>query len=805
MDTKKVYYSHNNVLVNSDNGLWIMGSNAYKRTGFKEEFLKDFQFTGINLDDDEIDKFYCYSNLLAIYTKKHKLYISGNSKSDKCKRCDHHDESDDESDDDDSEYNSEDEVSVYSGVSNHGASHARVPDNDEYFDYMSQISNSNIKRFTGLMMFEENIDDISFIKKSIFYRKNSDIYLINFDFAPSDKIKCNINMSIQQNGYFYKYQLQFPFEHEKIQFMNNFIYCYSNNYHHVVTMADGEPHWFFFSFPELLDMNEIHYSFYDDTIYIKKNDKIYYYSLYHEKIIDSNYIDLREAPNKMLLIEKEEHIEYSDYVNIKYKHSGSFLSSLNDYIVDANPNIGIVNITDSNDPNYGKMYFKQDDWVYLNIHSVKKYGLYPETAIYCLDNTLYVIRTGSCVKSSKKSTKSKKSKKNEFPNQNEIDSSNKYKVFLVENTPETIDSIEFMSEMIVIQSGNVYYYSKFTDEKPTFEFTKIEFSENFVMPNLIDTRKKKYKSTIDLTVDIECNKLDELTSICSVLPNDSDFFVNYSRKKLKISHGSGVKKDLLDSAIYEFSSKYLIHHGLITEFKLDILKDLTDTELFNLGYVLHVIIHNIGSPNFRFPLVFVSELAQRDPFLFELEYFVRNHDEKAFNIIRSIKNNIEEINNAGFTSYSDCLKSMCKFERNDEINRIVKLLVEGFLCFFEILNLKSMNLPTVDFYLSGNLSINRDILIKNLVIDANNNSSKIKETIVDIINTLPEEKLTILLKNWSGVSTLDNDNYIIIFENTNTDIRFSVCSREIVINNKLLDDKELLVDILTSPYNSIKD
>ena len=77
---KSIHSCASNILaVASDNKLWIMGENKYRKTGLgiNNKPIYSPIFTGIELAQNEtVTKFYCHKYLLAIYTSKGNLWVS---------------------------------------------------------------------------------------------------------------------------------------------------------------------------------------------------------------------------------------------------------------------------------------------------------------------------------------------------------------------------------------------------------------------------------------------------------------------------------------------------------------------------------------------------------------------------------------------------------------------------------------------------------------------------------------------------------------------------------------------------------
>ena len=80
VNIKNIHVCDKNILfVDTDNKLWIMGNNQYKKTGFgvKDTPIYSPILTNITFGTDvEIRKFYVGKRIIVIYTSDKKLYVS---------------------------------------------------------------------------------------------------------------------------------------------------------------------------------------------------------------------------------------------------------------------------------------------------------------------------------------------------------------------------------------------------------------------------------------------------------------------------------------------------------------------------------------------------------------------------------------------------------------------------------------------------------------------------------------------------------------------------------------------------------
>ena len=469
-------------------------------------------------------------------------------------------------------------------------------------------------------------------------------------------------------------------------------------------------------------------------------------------------------------------------------------------------------------------FYVSDNVLYFNVKDVSHYKLIINGGLLYYDNTNTIyyltdnkVKSGSIL----------------FPGvvkiQNIVWKNRMYYLYMFENTPQPISNIWFDDKFIIILSNGKYYYQtiqnkEFTVKSFTEISTQVPKKEGVsVRKKLIMWLPRKMNNSVNLRIDVGSSRLDKLLSLVQMLDFRYNFSIEYTMGTKLISYGNGPKRDFLTGALTEFASKYLIKHNVCTELNLDSFKSMDDAQIKYHGMLLHLIIcHNSNYLAVRLPLALISAIAQKEPTIEELEYFGKLADPETFKRMYEFREKPEAITEFGYQSYKHCLQVLCKFYHHDDddslnkrTSHVCRILADGFKYYSPVANLTKMNMPTLDYYLSGDYRIDREVLIENLSIKflAKIKNDDYRKKILDIIRKMPEEKLAIMLKNWSGTSVvMRNTKYHIYIakyaKHKNTSVYFSACSMELYICEKILnnnDTKECLVDLLASPMNIMID
>lgn len=897
-------YGENILIICSDNKLWIMGKNKYRRTGFgiPNKALYMPVYTGIELEQNEtVNKFYCYKHLLALYTSTGKLWVSRHAFNDKkistalgmSLRIDNDDdfeenasgenEYDDENDTDenDTEENeidsgmyvmdnvSEQEMHVLRGTHQYFIRENRdgtfrvyeqeiefntleSSEEDEdsntlnNYNFIRAMIKQNLKdrkniMANGFFLVADSIDALTFSETTIFFKKNEKLCVFSSLIESKSAIinKCFgfacVCVEIESNVFYY--QLIFPFEYDRISFCEKHVYLSSGQYHYIIvgpSINNDIVGLYCLYFKTNLQINEkeIYYNRRENSMYVKINTTLYKYyhticdikefitNEYTTKIISSN-----DNIENVLICCKDNKIYLDAGVLVQYKQITKY--NYNKFVIDfdiyKNTSVVLINV-DSSDC---LTFFNKKNTIYINVNSFEYYKLIDTGLLYYDNKTLYYFTYLEL-----------------FEDEYGIIELDKivlgtisYYFYMFRDLPREIDDIQFTNNIILIKSGTKYYYYTINTNVEKFvmnKFTEIIVGDNaedqdlsLVSKHLIVRKKKTFEEEpVTLHINMSANKLDKLLNIIEMLRNKTDFNINFMDGKKHISYGDGPKREFMEEALMIFSEKYLITHQVLSQFNIECMKKFTDDELMCIGSMLHAVIcHSVNHLPIRLPLMFISALLKKELTIAELEYFAKLDDTIAFQNLYSIKNSIDDIKYCGFNNYTHALKHLCKYlceEDNDEISEdspytlsqhICKLLATGFKNYAPIRNLDMMNAPTLDYYLSGNYCLDRNLLIRNLKISDNTNGNPLdfRKICVDMIKSLPEDKLTILLKNWSGTSVVKKTCcYEITLKKKkkgDQDVYFATCNTDIIISSKLIEkhDIDLLIDILTTPMTSMND
>nr|WBF70716.1 hypothetical protein [Megavirus caiporensis] len=700
---------------------------------------------------------------------------------------------------------------------------------------------------SGIDLFQENVIDVLFTDKFIFYQMDDNIYMFDPHFIDNEAICficCNwllLEKNINGTTYIY-YQLIFPFEIEKIYFSADFMYFKSGKYHHIIFdqyspnssdfIADSKSiKWIYFITDIEFDISDIHVLCHESTIIIKKENIIYkYYDniaslkkyMEHDniKIIKNNHhesniycqIDDKIYTNnhyreKLNILDKIYQGKYAD----KFMFMGIYLLF--------GHKVYVINNESS------KMFFCCGRKIFLNENKITNLVCINESIYFMSNDKLYYL---SC----------NKLEKNKYMNKFKLEQNlsdrahNKYMLYS-QKINFKITDIKYSDQALVMISENKYYYyylnknggiaSDLIEIKSCEDINVLELN-SLVNVNLIQKIDIEYEENISIQVDTNSKKnnaFDKLLIYSESIDMYTGIMITYINGG-NIGNGDGCKVHFMQDALNIFKQKYLIDHGMRTSFNISEMEIFTDSELESIGSMLHMIIYHSNSHlSIRLPITLITAIAKRSPNILELEYLAKEEYGDTFINIYNHKYDMKTIKSFGYDSYYQCLKNLCKYYENDDetnhkVRNISRKIANGFMDYQYINNLPKMNIPTIDYYLSGNYCIDRKKLIKNLKVTMYNkkitekNKQKIKKctkVFKNIIEDISESQLAVMLKNWSSNTVVTDNIYDICIKNDDIDIYFSTCCTEIYVNYNLIKikNRELLIESLTSPINSFKD
>ena len=265
----------------------------------------------------------------------------------------------------------------------------------------------------------------------------------------------------------------------------------------------------------------------------------------------------------------------------------------------------------------------------------------------------------------------------------------------------------------------------------------------------------------------------------------------------KHAEGYGAKREMFSRALDEFSQKYLKYDGHYPHFTT--LAQKEDNYIIRLigEFIHHIIISNRTHLPIRLPIPVIEMTTGSKCDIRELEYFANIQDSDTFSNIKNyFKKDSDKI------EYRNALKNLCKIYDDD--TSVATNMAHGLEYNHFIPDFKN---ATLDYYLSGPIRINRSSFISTIVVVDDNDHPLDKSIMVTIINDCSEEQLRNLLRNWSGYTSHDSDEYTVKVCKNLEVIKFRSCICYIDIPDCVwrLDNIIHLIEYLCTPIDEIKD
>ena len=704
--------------------------------------------------------------------------------------------------------------------------------------YISSLKKTKAKRgwADGMDLLADEVDDITFANDTIFFRKNEKIYMVHPFLSPSElvqkKIPAMFSTVVVDDGLYTYYQLILPFDANKVFFGKNFLYMRASNYHHIISeQRTDDCRFFYIYFQSDLDFDPKHIYYNPlanchmsgNNVYIEHANDLYKY-LYRtcgiEKVSQGPHMIFNtDDPDyqRMYFLKKNTLYVDENYPSKIIGTSRYFNQMVGIRPMNTKPHSSQLVLVDLAEIESGERFFKSSNILFVNIRGCDFYHLYPNGLVYCLDHKLYYLTS-----------------EDPIPNTTEINQiiigSDTYRIFQEDNTPQPITNISFSSGLIVVQSNDRYFYRNVfpLDHFEVDTFTEILLNNHnmgSVIKSAIINHEIDFYDFIELTVNIRSSKFERLKNIIELLSKNVEFDITFVDNSKTLSYGDGAKREFMDSAISEFSQRFLIKHNVCTEFNLKEMESLSDDDLVIIGKLLHLVrCHTAEHLPIRLPLNLIAGIGDKEPEIEDLEFFAKMEDPDSFAILYKYKDDPDTIASFDCGTYSECLKFLSKYYHGEVLDEVDASIINktkyisqkigtSFRKYHEIKNLSVLNLPTLDYYLSGQNILDRELLVKNLKIyNEGGLNIDYDSLIIDFIMSMSEDKLGILLKNWSGSSVVMNSckYQVRIVEKMKQmrDFHFSTCSVCITICESLVktpETKALLLGLLTTPMATMID
>jgi hypothetical protein len=372
-----------------------------------------------------------------------------------------------------------------------------------------------------------------------------------------------------------------------------------------------------------------------------------------------------------------------------------------------------------------------------------------------------------------------------------------------------------VGQEFIVRTNDTHYYVN-AEGIDLFELRK-PLTSTVIRRDLIQVINI-HNDTIDFDIRTNKSYFDQLLNIFTINdPNVSPAirYVDESATRSKIrgharqiaAYGEGVTRDFYTNACFDFAAKFLKSDGCFTIFNYEVLQIIPEDDLMDIGYYLHKWIIDMKAPlPIRLPMSLIWALTV-NPKIEDLEYFAKMKDNSAFQHMFKNKDDGEFLEECGYESYEDCLKTMLKISDNKH----VEIIARGFTSIFDIKNRVRMNMPTIDFYVSGPYTIDRKAFKKHIEAQDKKALESFASMLMQFIDEATETNLKNLLMNWSGCNYLiPNETYFITLASSNQkDIYFRTCSSEMYVNPKIMTSGDVDMDtiklILTDITKNMRD
>lgn len=626
-------------------------------------------------------------------------------------------------------------------------------------------------------------------------------------------------------------ELCLPFNPERFVMTSRLIYCRVDNYHHVIIPSSNNDlvvRWIWFQTDIDVDPEQIQWSVTEDTLYVINLDTIYRYNRISQQLeafISTNvgYVFAANTTNKLgkELILFDDYALYTQAILAKAadtmffrQFTKSSTSTINDihlvYSREENSAVTLIGLI-VYDGHYecrtlsGDLRVTcQNGMLCINVRGLRYHGMLQDNCFVFIENDkLYVLgKTNNPWKCNAEKTL-------------KTFSTMELLMFPLPVPVRAITNVTINSSIVIHTNRQIYYahlYEQFVFRCISIEPGTSEFTPpgNYVNSRLFPPPPPvSHHSESSFKIYLNRPILPQFLQFIRDVPVDKLASINcYSQSGKMI--GEGNRPLLIDLGLKSFATSFLITHNFVTTFNLDKLTKCTDSQLFEFGKMIVVSINNLMNHlPIRLPLLLVAAIRRRQPTKRALEFFAHKEDETAYRSLKIIENSPEQIQEAGFDDYISGLKFICKYDsiyQNMTVAyRVVNEIASGFLVNTHIEYINRMNMVTLDNYLSGDYVIDINMFMEMIAYSGPN---EYRSPILNFIRNLHQDKLRMLLSNWTGTSVVrKSTNYHIQVSNSegSAAIHFKTCYFRMVLHPEFFKtDPSMWEALLTNPCLATK-
>lgn len=692
----------------------------------------------------------------------------------------------------------------------------------------------------------ENIPNVIFGQDVIMYERDNSFFVEIFNYHQRNVGNSELYAygrlamipEIQMSGLF---QVNLPSSDGKYTFTSSLLHVKQNNIHHVlVPYANSEAciHWIYFKSELDIDPKSIHFSELEKTIYVIHDNICYRYYRPHQELvpfmscdamygfakhacseeffaIDVNYLKIGGG----LKTSSPNHDFMKNLTGVYFIQSNSENATLNKMLETSH--IIVVHTTEITSSYKYERIVQVGGILCVNVRNIRYWNMLNDICfVFVENNSLHVLnRKGQFIRST------------ECRHINTIGNTS-YCTYPLPILDSDIESI-IMNGSIIIRTkkGNIFcahFFEQFVfrqiDILPRNRIIKVPRLVN--VKNVPGMRMSLGSNAIETTIQIGEKCYPKLYSMAELMDVNTEININQNNGIERVARGSGAKRAFIDQALREFAEAYLIQHNSLTSLNVQALRELKDNQLYVIGKML-VWALNASRVylSIRIPTIVYAAVARTLPTKMTLEYFAHKEDPEAYFQLKQIENSPEALKDAGYDDYMQGLLTLCKFDRessgktglteseiNEEYERgeyeIARKIADGILNHANIAICK-LNLATLDYYFSGDYTINVDRLTE--FINFGSSASNYKSTVLSIIKKLSESQLRSLIRNWTGTSAVNYSNIQLEVHvsdsNINQIVDFHTCNRLLTINPRLFTEypESTIIDFLVSDCKTMKD
>lgn len=666
-----------------------------------------------------------------------------------------------------------------------------------------------------------DIDEVTFAASTVFFRRGNNHYVYNWALTGGSMIWANLGLAVKPYHHakaLIYFKIILPFRPDSILYRDDMVYMCTGPMHHVLTsFTSSDPlrstvSWFYFEL-EGMSPNSVYISNQTDSIYVHHANTLYRYMyitrelepividndrMYMLSDLDNGSLDIlcASTANTLVDIDTRRRLQYAMI------EPGEVVRAIN--------YSGLM-LVDS--PSTQDRFFMRDQTFCINTHDAIAYQLFTTGAIVIQrDQTVHV-----CTLDVSRLRDERFQFVETFMNRDHA-----FCISTWTTLPSPISSIHIHDScdrmpprdgIVIIQAGNQLYQCSLNEgglglhteitlgsECPTVHVS--------VTKSLIDRPTCGRDTTIPVNIETYANRCERLALIAEMFKINSTYSVSIYHQAKSVSYGKGVKRVFVQDALAQFATQYLTQHCACTSIKLEAFESITAPQLFAYGRMLHLAMAMTKQQlSIRLPTVLLTAILDRELTISELEYMAAIETPEAFKLMQTMSDNTAALADCGYDSYRECLEQAIHYQPADtesqqRLAEICRVMANGIKSLAPIKNLERMNLPTIDYYMSGDYYIDRQRLKSKIQYT----SADCELTMTELIHTLPEEKLAILLKNWSGTTVVQNKQYYV---GAGPTVHFATCSLELGLPRAALTDssiipREALIELLTTPVNYIE-